>query len=93
MSKFKVKVARIEAGKGGRPDSQVCITFEIKDGPAVFQVPIHLKASDYDDTEMIQAARSALHRMFVDLSHQTLQWKLSATELRLLSDISSRPGK
>jgi hypothetical protein len=31
--------------------------------------------------------------MFVELSHQTLQWKLSATELRLLSDMSSRPGK
>jgi hypothetical protein len=93
MSKFKVKVARIEAARGSRSDSQVCITFEIKDGPAVFHVPIRLKASDYDDTEMIQAARSALHRMFVDLSHQTLRWKLSATELRLLSDISSRPGK
>ena len=93
MSKFKVKVARIESARGGRPGSHVCITFEIKDGAAVFQVPIHLKVSDYDDTEMIQAARSALHRMFVELSHQTLRWKLSATELRLLSDMSSRPSK
>ena len=93
MSKFRVKVARMEAVRGRRPDTQVRITFEIKNGPALFQVPIQLKVSDYDDTEMIQAARSALHRMLVDLSHQTLQWKLSATELRLLSDMSSRPSK
>jgi hypothetical protein len=93
MSKFKVKVARIEAVRASRPDSQVCITFEIKNGPAVFQVPIHLKVGDYDDTEMIQVARSALHRMFVELSHQTLHWKLSAAELRLLSDMNSRPSK
>ena len=93
MSKFKIRVARIEAVKGSRPDSQVRITFEIKDGPAAFQVPLYLKVSDYDDTEMIQAARSALHRMFVELSYQTLRWKLSAKELRLLSDMSSRPRK
>ena len=93
MSKFRIKVARMEAVSGGRPDSHVRITFEIKNGPALFQVPIDLKDSDYDDTEMLQAARSALHRMFVELSHQTLQWKLSATDLRLLSEMSSRPGK
>ncbi len=57
------------------------------------RVPIYLKVSDYDDTEMIQAARNALHRMFVELSYQTLHWKLSAKELRLLSDMSSRPRK
>ena len=87
-------------GQGGahrngqeRPrDSQVCITFQIKNGPVDFQVPIHLKVSDYDDTEMIQAARSALHRLFVELGQQTMQWKLSPTELRLLAGMSLRPG-
>ena len=93
MSKFKIKVARIEASRGSRADSQVCITFEIKNGPVGFQVPVHLEVSDYDDTEMIQAGRSALHRMFVELGAQTLDWKLSAKELRLLADMSLRPGK
>jgi hypothetical protein len=93
MSKFKIKVARIEAAAGNRADSQICITFEITRGPDRFQVPIHLKGSDYDDTEMVQAARSALHRIFVELGHQTLHWSLSAKELRLLADMSLRPSK
>ena len=92
MNKFKVKVARIEAARSGRAGSQVCITFQIKNGPVDFQVPIHLKVSDYDDTEMIKAARSALHRLFVELGQQTMQWKLSPTELRLLAGMSLRPG-
>jgi hypothetical protein len=93
MSKFKIKVARIEAAKGHRAGSQVCITFQIAHGPVAFHVPIHLKVGDYDDTEMVQAARSALHGIFVELGHQTLHWNLSARELRLLGDMSLRPGK
>jgi len=91
MSRFKIKVARIEAARGHRADTQVCITFQITHGAVGFQVPIHLKVGDYDDTEMIQAARSALHEIFVDLGHQTLHWRLSAKELRLLADMSLRP--
>jgi hypothetical protein len=56
-------------------------------------VPIHLKGGDYDDTEMVQAARSALHEVFVELGHQTLHWNLSARELRMLADMSLRPRK
>ena len=93
MSKFKIKVARIEAARGNRAHSQVCVTFQITHGPVGFQVPIHLKAGDYDDTEMVQAARSALHGIFVELGHQTLHWNLSAKELRRLADMSSRPRK
>jgi hypothetical protein len=91
MSKLKIKVARIEAARGSRADPQVCITFEITRGPVAFQVPLHLKVGDYDDTEMVQAARSALHGMFVELGHQTLDWNLSAKELRQLADMNLRP--
>jgi hypothetical protein len=93
MSKFKVKVARIEAAGGKRADSQVCITFAITRGSVGFQVPIHLKVGDYDDTEMVRAARSALHEIFVELSQHTRPWKLSAKELRLLADMNLRPTK
>ena len=92
MSKYRIKLARIEAAMGNRSD-QVCITFQIDQGRVGFQVPIHLKVGDYDDTEMVQAARSALHRVFVELGHQTLQWNLSAKELQLLADMSLRPTK
>ena len=30
MSKFKIKVARIETGTGSRADPHVCVTFQIK---------------------------------------------------------------
>jgi hypothetical protein len=91
MRKFMIKVARIEKATGSRSEPQVCITFQIQRGAVSFQVPIHLRISDYDDTEMIQAARSALHRAFVELAAQSRDWKLSAKELRQLSSMSSRP--
>ena len=91
MSKFKIKVARIEAVTDNRAGSQIRITFRITHGPVAFQVPIHLKVSDYDDSEMVRAARNALHEVFVDLGHQTLHWSLSAKELRLLADMNLRP--
>src|ERR1051326_4028459 len=47
MSKFKIKVARIEAAGGKGADSQVCITFAITRRSVGFQVPIHLKVGDY----------------------------------------------
>jgi hypothetical protein len=92
MSKFKIKVARIEAATGSQADPHVCITFRVENGPLGFQVPIHLKVNDYDDTEMVQAARSVLHRMFIELGHQTLRWKLSEADLRLLANMSLRPS-
>jgi len=41
MRKAKIKVGRIEAARGHRADSQVCITFQIDCGTVSFQVPIH----------------------------------------------------
>jgi hypothetical protein len=88
MSKFRIKVARIEATTRSGP---VCITFQIERGAVGFQVPIRLNASDYDDTEMVQAARSTLHRTFAELAAQSRDWKLSAKDLRQLSRMSLRP--
>lgn len=95
MSKFRIKVARIEAiaARGSQAGSQVCITFQIDRGKVNFSVPIFLKARDYDDTEMVQAARSTLHRTFAELATQTQDWNLSAKELRVLSGMSLRARK
>ena len=92
MSKFKITLARIEFLPGDKKDAQVRITFQIVRGPVRFQLPILLNIRDFDDTEMVQAARSALHRAFVELAAQSKEWKLTAQELQLLSSISSRPG-
>jgi uncharacterized protein (DUF2252 family) len=54
-------------------------------------VPIFLSIGDFDDTEMVQAARSALHRVFVELAAQSRSGKLSAKDLQQLSKVSSRP--
>jgi hypothetical protein len=71
MSKFKISVARIELNARGKQDAQVRITFRIDRAPISFQVPILLSIRDFDDTEMVQAARSALHRTFVELAAQS----------------------
>ncbi len=88
MSKFRIKVARIEATARSR---SVCITFQIGRGEIDFQVPVRLNATDYDDTEMVQAARGMLHGVFAELAAQSRDWKLSAKELRQLSHMSVHP--
>ena len=89
MSKFKIKVARIETTRRGQA-RQVCVTFQVDGAASSFQVPILLSIRDFDDTEMVQAARSALHRTFSELASQSQKWKLSAKDLQQLSSMSSR---
>jgi hypothetical protein len=91
MSRFKIKLARIEAVAGAERDPQVCITFQVDRERISFQVPIFLRIGDFDDTEMVQAARSALHRVFVELAAQSRSGKLSTRDLQQLSKVSSRP--
>jgi hypothetical protein len=91
MGQFKIKLGRIEITASGPEDRQVCVTFQIEHGAVSFQVPICLNVSSYDDTEMVQAARSTLHRTFVEVAAQTSSWKLSAEDLRQLSKMSARP--
>jgi hypothetical protein len=90
MNRFKIKVARIEAVPGSRA---VSVTFQIDRGAVSFQVPIHLGVGDYDDTEMVQAARSILHRTFAEIATQSQDWKLSPKDLKLLSSMSLRVKK
>ena len=92
MSKFKIKVARIEAAGGKRADSRVCITFAITRGSVGFQVSTSegRRLRRYRDGS---SRSKCLHEIFVELSHQTLAWNLSAKELRLLADMNLRPTK
>jgi hypothetical protein len=91
MSKFKITVARIEVDARGKQDEQVRITFQMDRAPISFQVPILLSIRDFDDTEMVRAARNALHRTFVELAAQSQRWKLTSQDLRQLSTMSLRP--
>jgi hypothetical protein len=90
--KFKITLARIEESAADeKVDSQVRVTFQIDRGPTRFQVPILLNTEDFDDTEMVQAARNVLRWIFVDLAAQTQEWKLTPEELQQLSSMSFRP--
>src|SRR5271165_5476485 len=91
MRKFTIKVARIETSGRGKQAGQVRVTFQVDSASSSFQVPILLRIRDFDDTEMIQAARSALHRTFAELASQSQKWKLSANDLKQLSHMSLRP--
>jgi hypothetical protein len=90
MSNFKLTVARIEF-MPGEHEPQVRVTFEIDRAPIRFQVPVLLRVQDFDDSEMILAARNALHQMFADLAAQSRDWKLTIQDLRQLSSMSLRP--
>jgi hypothetical protein len=90
MKKFKIKVARIETTGRDEGERQVCATFQLDRRPISFQVPVLLSFKDFDDTEMVQAARNALHRIFAELGLQSRKWKLTANDLKQLSDLSMR---
>jgi len=92
-SKFKITnitVARIEETAAEGRSSQVSVTFQIDCVDAPFEVPIVLSKEDFDDTEMVQAARNDLHRIFVDLAAQTQEWKLTAEEMQQLTIMNLR---
>jgi hypothetical protein len=91
MEEFKFKVVRIEAVTLDPQGEQVRVTFQVDCGLSSFQIPVLLSMKDFDDTEMVQAARNALHKTFVELAAQSEKWKLTRRELQQLSSISSRP--
>jgi hypothetical protein len=58
--------------------------------PSVFTFR-YLQGRDFDDTEVVQAARNSLYRMFADLANQSKVWELSPAELERLSKMNLRP--
>jgi hypothetical protein len=90
MSEFKIKLARIEVFEEGEQGKQVCAVFQIERGP-VGHIPIYLQGHDFDDTEVVQAARNSLCRISADLANQSKVWELSPAELERLSKMNLRP--
>ena len=93
MSKFKINVSRIETVAHAGADKEVCITFKFERAPINFEIPIFLRHRDFDDTEMIRAARNTLHRIFADLANQCESWKLTPGELQAMASLNLRPTK
>jgi hypothetical protein len=80
-------IARVAYGK------EICVTFQVERTPISFQIPIFLNPHDFDDTEMIQVARNSLHRTFMQLAAESMDWKLTTAELQRLSQLNFRPTK
>ena len=93
MSEFNITLARIEAVDEGEQGKQIRAVFHIERDLIGFNVPIYLRARDFDNSEMVQAARNSLHRMFAELANQSKIWELSPGELERLSNINLRPTK
>jgi hypothetical protein len=91
MSKCKISLARLEM-IAPTADRLVQITFNIKCQQTSFQLPITLEMRVFDDTEMIQAARDTLHRIFAELSVESKRWKLTQQERKTLSNENLRPN-
>ena len=90
MSEFKVTLARIEAVDEGEQGKQIRAVFHIERDLIGFNVPIYLRARDFDNSEMVQAARNSLHRMFVELANQSKVWDISPAELERISKMNVR---
>jgi hypothetical protein len=56
MSKFKIKVARIETVAGTEEDTQVRITFQVDRGLITFQVPIRIEPAGENEHVFERAA-------------------------------------
>lgn len=91
MRKYNITLARIETADPNSADGEVRLTFQIDRSPLSFRVPVLLYMRDFDDTEMVEAARDALHSIFAELTDQTENWRLTAKDLQKLSNISLRP--
>ena len=91
MAKCKISLARLEV-IAPTADKLVRATFIIKCPQTSFQLPIILEMRVFDDTEMIQAARDTLHRIFAELSAESQRWKLTQQERKMLSNENLRPN-
>ena len=91
MAKCKISLARLEVITP-TADRLVQATFNIKCQQTSFQLPIILEMMVFDDTEMIEAARDTLHRIFAELSAESKRWKLTQQERKMLSNKNLRPN-
>ena len=89
MAKAQFSLARLEV-IAPVSDRLVRATFRIKCQQTSFDLPIILEMKDFDDTEIVQAARDTLHRVFAELSAESKQWKLTPRERKMLSNQNLR---
>jgi hypothetical protein len=88
--KFKITVARIERTTASAGGEDVRLTFRFERGPIRFELPLLFNSQDFDDTEIVQVARSRLSEIFGQLVVQSENWKLSDKALAALAELNMR---
>jgi hypothetical protein len=89
---FKIKIARIEMISPNELGENIRLTFQFESRQTSFELPIFLKSSEFDDTEIVRVARSKLHGVFSQLCNQCEDWQLTDDERREFAQINVRPG-
>jgi hypothetical protein len=92
MDEFKIKIARIEMISPNERGEDVRLGFQFESDQIGFSLPIYLNSSEFDDTEVVEVARSKLYDVFKQLCSQCEEWQLSDDERRKLARINARPA-
>lgn len=91
MDEFKIKIARIEKISPNERGEDVRLAFQFEGGQISFSLPVFLNSREFDDTEIVEVARSKLYDVFKQLYDQCRGWQLSDDERRKLASINARP--
>ncbi|RZN31237.1 hypothetical protein [Bradyrhizobium sp. Leo121] len=92
MDKFKIKIARIEMVSPTERGEDVRLAFQFESGQIRFSLPVFVNSREFDDTEVVEVARSKLYDIFRQLCGQCKGWRLSDDERRKLARINTRPA-
>jgi hypothetical protein len=92
MDEFKIKITRIEMIPPNERGEDVRLAFQFESGQISFSLPVFLNSREFDDTEVVEVARSKLYGVFKQLCSQCEGWQLSDDERRELARINSRPA-
>jgi hypothetical protein len=92
MDEFKIKIARIETISPNERGEDVRLAFQFESGQISFSLPVFVNSREFDDTEVVEVARSKLYDVFRQLCSQCKGWQLSDDERRELARINARPA-
>jgi len=92
VDEFKIKIARIEMISPNEHGEDVRLTFQFESGQIRFSLPVFVNSREFDDTEVVEVARSKLYDIFKQLCSQCEDWELSDDERRELARINARPA-
>ncbi|RZN35616.1 hypothetical protein [Bradyrhizobium sp. Leo121] len=92
MDGFKIKIARIEIISPNERGEDLRLAFQFESDQTSFSLPVFLNSREFDDTEVVEVARSKLYEVFRQLCDQCKVWQLSDDERRKLASINARPA-